>query len=232
MTYNEVMNQLESLGTAQNRKIYSRHGCDINQFGVSIANLKKVLKPIKKDKELGKKLLFSNNADAIYLSQWIVDIDELTIDDFEALILSTNYYMLIENAFPSIIVKDKGKSVDGLRRWIEHDEPRLRQAAYALYSNYISFLDDSELDIQDLSNILEYIKDNIHSEENRVRYVMNNFVIAVGTFVKELTEQAKEVARVIDKVEVYMGETSCKVPYAIEYIEKVESMNRVGKKRK
>ena len=52
MTYNEVMKELKSLGTEQNRKIYKRHGADLDMFGVSMADLKKVLKHIKKDKEL------------------------------------------------------------------------------------------------------------------------------------------------------------------------------------
>jgi len=36
---NDVMTELEFLGTEQNRKIYRRHGAGDNQFGVSFANL-------------------------------------------------------------------------------------------------------------------------------------------------------------------------------------------------
>ena len=61
---------------------------------------------------------------------------------------------------------------------------------------------------------------------------MNGFVIAVGTYVKPLLKQAKATAKKIGKVDVQMGETSCKVPLATEYIAKVEKMGRVGKKRK
>jgi len=40
MTFAEVMKQLESMGTAQNRKIYARHGVPADKmFGVSYANL-------------------------------------------------------------------------------------------------------------------------------------------------------------------------------------------------
>jgi hypothetical protein len=61
---------------------------------------------------------------------------------------------------------------------------------------------------------------------------MNGFVIAVGCYVEPLLEKAKAAAKAIGKVEVDMGETACKVPLATEYIEKVERMGRVGKKRK
>jgi len=35
MTYREIMKELEALGTAQNRKVYRRHGAGENLFGVS-----------------------------------------------------------------------------------------------------------------------------------------------------------------------------------------------------
>ena len=67
---------------------------------------------------------------------------------------------------------------------------------------------------------------------NRVIMCMNGFVISVGSYVQPLLKQAKAIARKIGKVEVDMGDTACKVPLALEYIEKVEQAGRVGKKRK
>lgn len=232
MNYIEVMTLLESLGSEQTRKIYRRHGCDIDQFGVSVANLKKVYKQIKNDSELGYQLLMSNNADAMYLSQWMVDSSTLTIDDIESRILSNHYYMIIENTIPNIIIQNQSLTQQCLNKWIRHDEPRFRQAAYSVYSLMVAYYDDSKLDIIDINNQLEHISLNIHQEANRVRYTMNNFVISVGTYCIELSQKAKTVAKQIGAVDVNVGETSCVVPLAYEYIEKVERMNRVGKKRK
>ena len=61
---------------------------------------------------------------------------------------------------------------------------------------------------------------------------MNSFVISAGSYVQELNELAKQTARKMGKVEVDMGDTACKVPDALVYIEKVEGKNAVGKKRK
>ena len=61
---------------------------------------------------------------------------------------------------------------------------------------------------------------------------MNGFVISVGAYVKPLLKQAKRVAKTIGTVSVDMGDTACKVPLATEYIEKIEKMGRIGKKRK
>ena len=43
----DVLRELELLGTEQTRKIYRRHGVGENQFGVSYANLGKLKKRIK-----------------------------------------------------------------------------------------------------------------------------------------------------------------------------------------
>ena len=61
---------------------------------------------------------------------------------------------------------------------------------------------------------------------------MNHFVISVGGYVQPLLKDAKRVAKSIGKVEVDMGNTSCKVPVATDYIAKLESTGRIGKKRK
>jgi hypothetical protein len=61
---------------------------------------------------------------------------------------------------------------------------------------------------------------------------MNSFVIAVGTYVPELTELAKKVAEYIGKVHVDVGNTACKVPLSTDYIKKVEVKGRIGIKRK
>ena len=67
---------------------------------------------------------------------------------------------------------------------------------------------------------------------NRVRYCMNGFVIAVGSYVKELTNEAIATWKKIGYVEVDMNGTYCKVPFAPDYIKKVMDKGNLGKKRK
>ena len=49
VTEKKVLQQLKALGTAQNRKVYARHGAGENLYGVSYANLGKLHKQIKVD---------------------------------------------------------------------------------------------------------------------------------------------------------------------------------------
>jgi hypothetical protein len=79
---------------------------------------------------------------------------------------------------------------------------------------------------------LDHVVQHIHEAPNDVRYTMNGFIIAVGSYVKPLLKQAKRAASAIGAVSVNMGDTACKVPLASAYIEKIEAAGRVGKKRK
>jgi hypothetical protein len=61
---------------------------------------------------------------------------------------------------------------------------------------------------------------------------MNSFVIACGGYLQPLTAQAQIAAKAIGVVEVDMGDTSCQVPFAPEYIEKMHARGSLGKKKK
>jgi hypothetical protein len=77
------------------------------------------------------------------------------------------------------------------------------------------------------------VQKTIHQQQSdRVRLAMNGFVIAVGSYVKPLSDYAIQVAKKIGKVEADMGNTSCKIPFAPEYIEKAKKRGTLGKKRK
>ncbi|MDB4573049.1 hypothetical protein N9Z92_04000, partial [Akkermansiaceae bacterium] len=72
----------------------------------------------------------------------------------------------------------------------------------------------------------------IHTEPNEVKAAMNGFLISAGSYLPEVTGLAKKLARKIGVVEVNQGDTACKTPNALAYIEKIEKMGRIGKKKR
>lgn len=232
MTYKEVMTELRGLGTEQTKKIYINHGADTDLYGVSIANLKKIAKKNKNDHDLGYKLLYSNNVDAMYLSQWIVNPQLLKINDYEKILESTNYYMIIENVIAPLVARNYDLSFTCLHKWIDSSKHRERQVAYTILSIMLGSYDNDLLDMDFILNRLDYVENNIQEEENRVKYAMNNFVMAVGISLPSFTKKAIEASIKAGKVNVDMGETSCNVPVAHKYIKRAKSMNKIGIKRK
>ena len=116
--------------------------------------------------------------------------------------------------------------------WIESSEELIATAGWSTLSNYAAITPDEELDIDTYSKLLDRIENGIHNAPNRVRYTMNGFVIAVGSYIIELDKKAIRVANNIGKVKVNIGKTACKVPLAIDYIKKVKEKGKQGRKRK
>jgi hypothetical protein len=116
--------------------------------------------------------------------------------------------------------------------WIESDEESVAAAGWATLGGLVATRDDADLDLAELKQLLRRVQKTIRQQPDRVRYVMNAFVIAAGSYVGALTDLALEVAEKVGPVSVDMGETACKVPAAADYIRKVQQRGAIGKKRK
>ena len=60
---------------------------------------------------------------------------------------------------------------------------------------------------------------------------MNNFLLSCGAYIPNLTNQIIEISEQVKDVEIDMNGTYCKVPEIKPYIEKMQKMNKIGKKR-
>jgi hypothetical protein len=118
------------------------------------------------------------------------------------------------------------------REWIDSADENTASAGWATLSSLVSITADADLDVAALKDLLARVQASIHAQPNRVRYAMNGFVIAAGSYVKALTALAIRTGKAIGEVEVDMGETACKVPFAPDYIQVVKDRGTVGKKRK
>lgn len=116
--------------------------------------------------------------------------------------------------------------------WIESDEEGVAAAGWATLSYTAALKPAEALDIPAYRAFLDRVEANVHSSQNRVRHVMNAFVIAVGSYIAPLTEKATAVVEKMGKVSVDIGGTACKVPLATDYIKKIVDRGTVGEKRK
>lgn len=231
MTLTEVMAHLKDYGNEGTKRVLEKHGAREPFFGVKVADLKKIVKKVKKDNELSLKLYATGNSDAMYLAGLIADekqITEATLDEWAD---QAYWYYLSEFAVPWVAAETPFGFKLGLK-WIESDKPNVAAAGWAALSSYASIYPDDELEIDTYKRLLDSIPGKIHDAPNRVRYVMNGFVIAVGTYITSLTEHAKQIGASYGKVSVEMGGTACKVPVVGPYLKNVEEKGRLGKKRK
>ena len=230
-TVNQVMKDLEKLGTEQTRKTFARHGAPDGFFGVKVADLKTVAKKIKGEQDLAMELYDTGNGDAQYLAGMVADGTKMNKTQLENWAKKSSWHMVGEYTVPWVASENpNGRAL--AMKWIKSKKENIASSGWNTYSALLAILPDDELDLDEIKTLLKTIETEVNKSGERVKYCMNGFVIAVGTYVKSLLKQAKATAKKIGHVEVNMGDTACKVPNALPYIEKIEGMGRVGKKRK
>ena len=230
-TLKQVMTELKSLGTEQTLKTYARHGITEDTFGVKVGDLKKVFKKIKGDQQLALDLYETGNYDAMYLAGMVADGSKMTRKQIEDWAKNAKWPAIAYTTI-SWIATESPHAQTLAAKWIKSRNPHIATSGWTTYSGIVTTTDDADLDLNLLRDLLKLIESKIATAKNRVRYAMNGFVISVGCYVAPLTDAARKTAKAIGTVEVDMGDTACKVPDATAYIDKVESMNRIGKKRK
>lgn len=125
MTFDEVMQRLEELGTEQTKKTFLRHGAKEPFFGVKIGDLKKLVKYVKKDHELALALYNSGNSDAMYLAGLSVNPKLMTKDVLESWVKKAYWYMLLEYTVAGVAA-ESDYALELSRKWIKSDDEKLQ----------------------------------------------------------------------------------------------------------
>jgi len=231
MTTKEILSELKGYGDEQTKSTYIKHGAKEPFFGVKVQDLKKILKKTKKNHELSLALFATGNCDAMYLAGLMADEQQITKEQLELWVGQAYWSYLSEYTVPWVAAETKHGFELSLK-WIQSNIETVAAAGWGTLAYYAAVQEDEKLDTKAYIKLLDTVEKEIHGAQNRVRYTMNGFVIAVGSYVKVLTEKSMEVANKIGKVNVEMGGTACKVPLATDYIQKGIDKGRIGKKRK
>ncbi|PYP83197.1 MAG: DNA alkylation repair protein [Blastocatellia bacterium AA13] len=229
-TAKAILKEIEPLGKEGYKKVLFNHGVTGPCFGVKIEELKKIQKRIKKDYQLALDLYDTGVYDAMYLAGLIADDAKMTKSDLRGwlkkacppLATSTVAWVAAESRY----------GWDLALEWIESNKEISAAAGWATLSSLVSIKADSDLDLGRLKQLLERLPATIHEAPNKARAQMNGFIIAVGSYVSSLTNLAAQVGKEIGPVTVDVGNTSCRVPFAPDYIRKAEQRGIIGKKRK
>jgi len=226
----QIMKELARLGSAGYKATMMKHGAKEPIFGVKIEDLKKYQKKIKKDYELALALYDTGNSEAMYLAGLIADETKMTKKDLQGWVKKAPWTMISEYTVPWVAAESAFGEELGLA-WIDSKDENIAAAGWCTLAGLVAVRPDEELDLKLLEKLMGRVVKTIHKAPNRVRYTMNSFIIAVGSYVAALTDKAVAAAKQIGEVSVDMGGTACKVPSAVEYIGKVAKMGRVGRKR-
>ncbi|MFO0813982.1 MAG: DNA alkylation repair protein [Gemmatales bacterium] len=230
MTAEDIVNELQKYATAQTKKTWMAHGAQEPCLGVKVADMKKIQKRIKMDYQLALDLYDTGIADVMYLAGLIADDAKMTKKDLQKWVKNANWSMVSEFTVPWVASgSPHGREL--ALKWMDSKDEAIASAGWQTYSSIVNTHDDDKLDMAEIQSLLQRVAKTIHQQPNRVKYVMNSFVIAVACFVKPLHQLAVKTANAIGKVEVHLV-GDCKIPYAPDYIKKVLARHPLGKKRK
>lgn len=231
MDLQTVMEELEALGKERTKKTYQNHGVQKPLFGVTTGSMKPLAKKIKKDYDLSMELYATGNYDAIYFAGIIADPQKMSPADFEKW-METAYCYMISDYVVAVSLAETDFAQEVADRWIESGKELYMSAGWSCYCWLLGVRPDESFNKDKLKMMLHRVGESIHTQPNRTKYAMNDFVATVGISYLPLHEEAMQIAEQIGKVEVDMGKNQCKTLHAIENIRKATDKGRIGFKRK
>jgi len=231
MIAQEILDELRPLGSDSYKRVIFKHGVKEPCFGVKISDLQIFVKRIKKDYKLGLELYDTGVYDAMYLAGLIADDEKMTKKDL-ARWVSKAYCPVLCSATVACVAAGSTHAWELGIEWIDSKKPLVAIVGWSTLASFIAITDDNLLELSSIKKLLQRVQKSIHQEPDLVRYQMNSFVIAVGSYIQSLTDLAIKTAGKIGPVTADLGDNSCKVPFAPEYIEKVRQRGTIGKKRK
>ena len=231
MTAKEIIEELRPLGSDSYKRVMLKHGAREPFFGVKISDLQKIVRRIRKDYQLALDLYDTGNYDAMYLAGLIADDVRMTKADLRRWVAGA-YCSGLCGATVAWVAAGSAHGWELGLEWIDSKKPLVAVAGWATLASLVSVTDDAQLDMVKLQQLLQRVRRTIHESPDLVRYQMNSFVIAVGSYVPFLTDTALKTAESIGPVEADLGDNACQVPFAPDYIRKVQERGSIGKKRK
>jgi 3-methyladenine DNA glycosylase AlkD len=217
MNAQEIMTTLKKLGKPQTATIYKRYGTGDNVFGVLTSELGKIKKKVKVDHKLAMELWKTKNAEARALALQVADPQQLTRSAADSLLEDGPVRFV--GFYLSDLVARSPIADSTMRAWMKAPDEHSREMGYAIFAVRLKN-DPGSVSDADADKVLKTIEKEIHRSPNWARYAMNGALIAIGVYKPALRRKAIEAAKRIGKVEVDHGETYCKTPDAVPYIEK------------
>lgn len=231
MTADEILAEIKPLGSDSYKRVMVNHGVKEPFFGVKIGDMQKIVKRIKRDYQLALDLYDTGVYDAMYLAGLIADDARMTKENLQHWV-DHAYCQGLCSATVAWVAAGSPHGWEMGQAWIDAERQLTAVAGWATLGSLVSIKADAQLDLAAMERLLQRVNATIHASPDLERYQMNSFVIAVGSYIAPLTATAIHTANQIGPVMADLGNNSCQVPFAPDYILKVQNRGSIGKKRK
>lgn len=223
----EILPELARRGTAQNRKVYARHGMPTEKLlGVSFAELNALAKKIKRDQPLAEALWLSETPDARHLALLIADPSSVKESVLDQWARDLGYYLVADML--ARVAAQTPFAEKKLKQWTGSKSEWIGRAGYGVLAQLA--MGNPPMDDDAFLGYLALIEMKIHTAKNFTRHAMMMALIAIGGRNEALWAAARAAAARIGTVKVDHGETGCKTPEPIAYMQRMWDRKRAKPK--
>ncbi len=208
-----IISELKALGNPKNVAIW--HACGVKPnhtfFGVSITNLKKLARKIKRDHALAVALWDAGVHDARLLATFIEEpkkVNEMQLSRQVCSICTPD----VSDKFVTNVVLKTPFAQSFASQWINRNEEFIKQCGYLLIAGMAKKTGTTSDAF--FSFYLTKIAAEISAERNWVREAMNLAIISIGKRSKNLQNKALQLLENTAPVRVDYGTSSCTAPDA------------------
>lgn len=200
MKYKEVLNRLEKLKNPKNVLGMARFGIrpKTKVYGISIPELRKIARVIKKDHKLALSLWNSKIHEARILAGFIGNAEELTEGEMEEWVKGFDSWDVCDQVCSSLLDKTKF-AYRKVFEYSERKEEFVRRTAFTLIA--CLSVHNKTLKDKDFIKFFPLIKKASTDERNFVKKAVNWALRQIGKRNKALNKEAIKLAKEIQKIE-------------------------------
>ncbi|WP_395142769.1 DNA alkylation repair protein [Armatimonas sp.] len=221
MNKDEVMSQLEALGSEKVREMHARHGACENQFGVKMGDLRTLAKSIKLNHSLALELWQTGNLDAMLLATLLMRPKEFSLEELDAMVAALTSSLLAD-WLGTHVIKLHPQKEQLRQRWMQSDQPMTQRAGWSLTTERIIKSPQG----LDLAALLDRIEAELGSAPALAQWTMNYSLAEIGIHFPEHRERALAIGEKLGVFRDYPTPKGCTSPYAPLWIAVI--VNRQG----
>ena len=198
MEYEEVIARLKSRANPDNVAGMARYGINTDKtLGLSIYDLRKIAREIKKDHALALKLWRSGIHEARILASMVDEPERVTEAQLERWVKDFNSWDVVDQV--SDLIWRTPFVIKKIHEWSKRDEEFVRRTAFSLIAEIAWH--DKEMADAGFEQFFPVIKAAATDERNFVKKAVNWSLRNIGKRNKPLNKRAIEVAREIQKMD-------------------------------
>lgn len=227
MTVDQVLNRIRELGDPRAVAIWERMTQlpPDRYLGAGLTKLKNLAKEIKKDHDLAVELWETRLHDAKLLSTMVEEPKKATVAQLEKQVAEI-YTWDLADKYAQLVVSKHSEGQALADQWRADKTEMIRRTAMTTASELAK--KNKKLADEYFATFLDHIREHIAVETNWAKEGMINALMGIGSRNAALHAVALEIAEANPGIEIDYGDTSCKTPDYLAYLQSERVREKIG----